>query len=435
MEARSVVTCFLRNDGELLLLRRGSAVGTDSDQWGAVAGHVADDAGRNRDPETAARSVIAEKTGLADAVTLTERGTSFPVEDTQLRARWQVHPFLFDCDSRAVETNEETVETAWVQPPEILRRETVPRLWTAYDRVRPRVATVADDHVHGSAWLSLRALEVLRDEAALASRERWDDMEQAGRTSDDWTGLARVAESLRQARPSMAVVANRVNRAMAAASAEASPAAVERATTETLATAVDADDGAASAVAPLLGERVATLSRSGTVRSAVEEATPRAVLVAESRPGSEGRDVAASLASERAVTVTTDAAFPGHLEAFDADALVVGADTVLPDGRIVNKVGTYAAAVAAERADIPAYAVTASDKVRAETEFDTEEREPEEVYDGDAAVEVSNPTFEAVPPDLLTLVTERGQLSPDDISSVAAKHRQRRAWDTGRDDS
>ena len=50
METRPVVTCFLRSEAEVLLLRRSDAVGSYRGQWGGVAGHVADDAGRDRDP-------------------------------------------------------------------------------------------------------------------------------------------------------------------------------------------------------------------------------------------------------------------------------------------------------------------------------------------------------------------------------------------------
>lgn len=50
------------------------------------------------------------------------------------------------------------------------------------------------------------------------------------------------------------------------------------------------------------------------------------------------------LSDATAVTLTSDAAFAQALAEFDADALVVGADTVLADGRVVNKVGTRNAA-------------------------------------------------------------------------------------------
>ncbi|NLV05338.1 NUDIX domain-containing protein [Haloarcula rubripromontorii] len=427
METRPVLTCFLRSEGEVLLLRRSGAVGSYRGQWGGVAGHVADDAGRDRDPETAARAEIDEETGLADAVTLVRQGDSFQVTDADHGVRWQVHPFLFDCEARTVTTNEETTETAWVHPPEILIRETVPRLWTAWDRVRPRVATVREDRTHGSAWLSLRALEVLRDEAALADAGRSDDLETAERDGDDWDALAALAAEIREARPSMVVVANRVNRAMAAVTAE-SPMAVEQATTETLNHAVTADRVAAAVAAEKVGDRLATLSRSGTVRAVVDATAPEAVLIAESRPGSEGVGVAETLADSTAVTLTTDAAFGHGLDAWSADTLVVGADRVFPDGRVVNKVGTRSAALSAAAAETDCYAVCATDKIAPRATWDSEEREPQRVYDGDADIAVLNPTFDVTPASAVTVVTERGVLETSDIEKIADAHQDRSEW-------
>ena len=418
MDEQPVVTCFLRNDGEILLLRRSDAVGSYRGQWGGVAGHVGDDDGRERDPETAARAEIAEETGLADAVALVRSGEPFAVEDGD--RRWLVHPYLFDCDSRAVEPNEETAEFEWVHAPEILRRETVPRLWTSYDRVRPRVATLAD-RTHGSAWLSLRGLETLRDEAALAG---------GAERSDDWATLADLARRLRDARPSMAVLENRVNRVLTAASDERTPEAVERAARGAVEQSVDADREAAALAADAVGDRVATLSRSGTVAAALRSATPEAVLVAESRPGGEGVGVAESLTAVADVTLTTDAAFPFELAEWGADAVLVGADRVLPDGSVVNKAGTRGAALAAAQAGIDCLVVAASDKVAAEGGYDLEPRERGELYDGDADVAVANPTFDVTPADAVSAVlTEQGRLSTAEVGAVAAAHREWAAWD------
>ncbi|WP_262179595.1 NUDIX domain-containing protein [Haloarcula laminariae] len=422
-----VVTCFLRNDGEILLLRRSDGAGRSRGQWDGVAGPVERDDGTERDPETAARAEIAEKTGLADAVTLVRPGEPVPVEDGE--RRFPVHPFLFDCDSRAVEADDGTAEYEWVHAPEILRRETVPWLWASYDRVRPRVATLAD-RTHGSAWLSLRALETLRDESALAGLNRDGAGETSERDGDGWSALADLARRLRGSRPSMAVLENRVNRVMTAAIDERTAEAVERAGRGAIAQAVDADSEAARLAVDAVGERVATLSRSGTVAAALRAADPEAVLVAESRPGGEGVGVAESLADAAAVTLTTDAAFPFELDEWDADTLVVGADRVLPDGRVVNKAGTRGAALAAAEAGVDCLVVAASDKVAADGEYDLEPRDPDELYDGDADVTVANPTFDVTPADAVaSVVTEQGQLSTDEVAAVAAAHREWTAWD------
>jgi len=434
MTETSVVTIFLRNGGDVLLLRRSEAVGSYPEKWGGVAGHVADDAGRDRSPEAAARAEIEEETGIGDAdVSLVRTGEPFPVDDSDRGDRWVVHPFLFDCESRAVETNVETSEYEWAVPSAILLRETVPALWSSYDRVRPRVATVRDDHEHGSASLSVRALEVLRDEAAIAADGRRPrDRERREVESDDWDALAGLARRLRDARPSMAVVANRVNRAMAAASEDRTLAAVEAGATEGIDRALSADDEAAANAADRLPERVATLSRSGTVLAAIRATAPDAVLVAESRPGREGVGVAEAVAEDcdaTSVTLTTDAAFPFELDAWGAEALVVGADRVLPDGRVVNKVGTRAASLAAPD-ECPCYIVAASDKVATDATVDLEERDAAEVYDGDAAVAVANPTFDVTPADAVdAVITEDGALDAEGVAQVAERHRERADWD------
>ncbi|MDX1746036.1 MAG: NUDIX domain-containing protein, partial [Halobacteriales archaeon] len=62
-EERHVVTVFLRNAGDVLLLKRSDAVGTYQSRWGAVSGYA------EGDPDAAARWEIGEETGLLDHVT------------------------------------------------------------------------------------------------------------------------------------------------------------------------------------------------------------------------------------------------------------------------------------------------------------------------------------------------------------------------------
>jgi len=430
LDETHVVTVFLRHDADVLLLRRSDTVGSYAGLWGAVAGHA------EGDPAAAARTEIREETGLdpeADAA-LVRRGASFDVVDADRGTRWVVHPFLFDCARRAVEPNYETSAYEWVAPPAILRRQTVPDLWQSYDRVRPAPESIRDDREHGSAWLSVRALEALRDEAALA-------VEGDG----SWAELESVARELVAARPTMTVVVTRVDRAMAVAVDDAAdgddptPAALETAATDGIERALAADAEAAAAAAEVLPPRVATLSRSGTVTAALEQAGPETVLVVESRPGREGVGTAEHLAeaTDARVTLTTDAAMADRLVGERVDALVVGADAILPDGRVVNKTGTRGAAVAAARAGIDCYAVAASDKIAASggrgensvLAFDPEERDPAAVYDGDADIAVANPTFDATPADCVTaVVTERGRLGLADVRAVATEHRELAAW-------
>ncbi|MFC7156347.1 NUDIX domain-containing protein [Halomarina halobia] len=417
MDETHVVTCFLRNGSDVLLLRRSDAVGSYSGMWGTVAGHA------EGDPDALVREEIEEETGLLDAATFVRRGDPFAVLDEALDVRWVVHPYLFDCDSRAVTTNAETVECEWVPPTRILERETVPNLWRSYAAVAPTVETVAADRTHGAAYLSVRALEVLRDRAA----------EAVAHDEAEWDSLAALARDLRDARPSMTVVANRVNRVATEADGDAT-AVAECAGTE-IDRALTADADAARAAAELVsGARVLTLSRSGTVREALARADPAAIYVAESRPGGEGVAVAEALAGDGdadgpTVTLLPDAAVAQALADEPVDAVLVGADSVLADGRVVNKVGTRAAALSADREGIPVYAVAAADKVAPGTDADLEPRERGAIYDGDAPLSAYAPTFDVTPAEAVTLVTEDGPQSVEDVRSLAAAARERAGWD------
>ncbi|QLD85619.1 NUDIX domain-containing protein [Natronomonas halophila] len=409
MDERAVVTCFLRHGTEVLLVRRGESVGSYPGKWGGVSGFA------EGTPHEAARWEIAEEVDLLTAVTQVRSADPIPVEDDDRGTRWLVHPYLFDCESTDVTLNEELVDYEWVQPPEILRRETVPKLWAAYAAVAPSVESVRADTDHGSAYISLRALEVLRDRAAVAA-ERGDG---------DYGSLAR---DLRDARPSMGAVVNRINRVMA--TAETTPESVLEAATEACQRAVNSDAEAAEAAMSVLGERVLTLSRSGTVLDALREATPEAVYVAESRPAREGVDAADELADAGLdVTVFVDAAVAEVIRTEDVDTVLFGADTVLSDGTVVNKVGSHPAALAAETAGVDCYAVCSRDKIVPGTEADREPGPPNAVYDGDADVGVLNPTFEAVPAERLDgVITEDGPLSASDVAAVADEHAALAEW-------
>lgn len=410
MEARSVVTVFLEHESEVLLCRRSEAVGSYPGRWGAVAGHVEDG------PERAARREIREETGLSAAqVTLRRRGEPVEVTDEELDIRWTVHPFRFGTRTREVEPNWEAAACEWVPPPTILDRETVPQLWTSWDRVRPTIDAVVGDTEHGSARVSIAALEVLRDEAAMLAGE------------GSWDQIASIAGDLRSARSSMAVVRVRIDRVMAAASEERSPAAVRTAAIEHLRRAWRADAAAARRAADLVeGAVMFTLSRSDTVERALLQGSPAAVSVAESRPGAEGRALAEAIAADTPVTVVTDASIPAAVR--DADLVLVGADTVFRNGDLLNKTGTLAAAVAADWAGVPFYAVTATDKITPEAEWTAMGGE-EDGGESPAGVTELAPTFERTPGPLVTAVlTERGHLEHGEVATVADRHARAAAW-------
>ncbi|WP_336024400.1 NUDIX domain-containing protein [Halobellus salinisoli] len=434
-----VVTCFVRNRAQILLARRSEAAGTYRDRWGGVSGYVEGDPA---DAERDARRELREEVGLTDAdLELVRSGEALVVDDDG--RSFTVHPFLFESDTRTLTTNEEIAAVEWVDPITIRDRATVPRLWETWRRVAPTVETVRGDRTHGSAWLSARALEVLRDVAT-----------EVANTDGDWQTVVAVARDLRDARPEMAVVANRVNRVLAAAvradSTDPDPETVVDAAISVLSDAFDADAAAAATAAERLrcdgADSIATISRSGTVREALsllDRAEPGLsdLVVAESRPEREGVAVAewAAAETDAAVTLTTEAALPTALDTRDVDAVLVGADSVLPNGDAVNKTGTRVLALAAREVGTPLYAVAATDKVLAASAAAVEasatarsdiESPAAAVYDGDADVAVHAPTFELTPAALVDgVATEAGLLDDAAVREVAEEHAATASWD------
>jgi ribose 1,5-bisphosphate isomerase len=419
MDERSVVTVFLTNAGRTLLLRRSEAVDTYPGRWAAVSGHV------EETPEATARREIREETGLDDdRLTLWRRGDPFEVADEELGLRFTVHPFRFETPTREVDPNWESDDLAWVHPTEIRELDTVPDLWGSWDAVRPTLDSVAADEEHGAATISIEALSVLRDEAAMLADR-----------GANWEAVADVAERFRAARASMAVLRVRIDRTMSAASETGTPAAVHDAAIEEIDRAAGADRAASAAATELVANRrVFTLSRSGTVERALVDGDPAWVGVAESRPGGEGRDLATAVAeSGTPVRLYGDLNVPAGVA--EADVVLVGADTILANGDVINKTGTLSVALAADWADVPVVVVAATDKIspRSDWRSDTEDTDPDSLAVEDADPEQDVPTaapiFERVPAELIDRYrTEDGSLDAAAVRSVADRHAELAGW-------
>jgi len=395
--------------------RRSSDALSAPDSLDVLLGEFRSD---SEDPTEVAWRTLREETTTAD-FTLLRSGEPLSISDGA--TDHTVFSFLFEATGHDDPLPELAAEGEWIAPTALLDRDTAPGLWQSYRRVAPDVETIRADATHGATWLSLRALEVLRDTAG----------EIAFGAADG--GLERVrttARELRTARPSMVVIRNRIDRTMSAA--PATPRAVHDRSVDTITAALDADQRAAEAAANTIADRsgsVATLSRSGTVAETLRQ-SGRSVLVGESRPAREGVDTAEELAAAGLdVTLTTDAALPGRLREEDVSCVLFGADRILSSSDVVNKVGSYPLAVAALDNDIPVFVVATMDKITDTDELVSESGVSADVYDGECAVTVSNPIFERVPADLIDgIVTEDGVLDAAAIARRADSHRSMSSW-------
>jgi translation initiation factor 2B subunit (eIF-2B alpha/beta/delta family) len=173
------------------------------------------------------------------------------------------------------------------------------------------------------------------------------------------------------------------------------------------------------------GAWIATLSSSALVRDALLAAheaghEPR-VLIAESRPLNEGRALASALAARGIETwLVVDAALPLVLS--QAQQLWIGADAITELG-VLNKIGSFAAALAAREHSVPAYALASRRKFlpAATAALRIDEMPPAEVWENPPdRVKPRNVYFELAPIQLFRgLVVEDAVLPPGEASQLA----------------
>jgi ribose 1,5-bisphosphate isomerase len=151
------------------------------------------------------------------------------------------------------------------------------------------------------------------------------------------------------------------------------------------------------------------------------------VFASESRPWYQGHLTVRELAKANVhVTLIVDSAVRYFME--NVDAVFVGADTILADGELINKIGTSQIALAAKEFGVPFYVCAETYKFSPEslTKSDykviIEERDPAEVVpdpDSFKGINIANPVFDRTPPDYITeYITEIGALIPSKVKEL-----------------
>jgi translation initiation factor eIF-2B subunit delta len=290
--------------------------------------------------------------------------------------------------------------------------------------VEAQIGELAADHTSGAVEIATRAAGVLMLFAAEA---------EAGEENSFSRELATAGKALIQSQPSMAPLFNLVNSVITAAEAARDRGAARnlvRTTCEAFrAELARRSERIAEQALSLLPEgcTVLTHSRSSTVLAALQLAATGGRLVevvcTESRPSYEGRTVAATLAQAGLrTTVITDSAAAYFMA--QVNRVMVGADSVSDDG-LVNKMGTYAIALAARDRDVPFYALCGTEKFLPADYpyFRIAPQDPQEVWpEPPQGVEVLNLYFDVTPLEYVAgVVTEQGVLTPRELQGVVGQ--------------
>jgi len=129
-EVRVVTALLERDDGRILLLERSNRVGSFQGRWAGVSGYLEDPT-----PLDQVYREVGEELGLGrDSLRLAAEGVPILARDG---ARvFVVYPFRFRALSTEIRLDWEHVRAEWVDPSEIRRRPTVPKLDRVWEAVR-----------------------------------------------------------------------------------------------------------------------------------------------------------------------------------------------------------------------------------------------------------------------------------------------------------
>ena len=290
---------------------------------------------------------------------------------------------------------------------------------------------IRNDKIHGASQLARQAVKVLRVAAECSQTESDKEFLLEQRE---------IGNKLMSARPAMAPIFNIVSRLLNVITEQAEGMDLDSIKRLAISTADEAVNGSLQAIAQIAqfgseliadGDKIMTHSYSSTVMALLKTVLAKhrriEVITTRSGPGRTGERIAHEIGLYGIpVTFIDDVAIGLYISTMNK--VVVGADRVCADSKVVNGIGTYQIALAAERGGIPFYvlceALKFDPKLRGD-EVDLEEKEPSEVVELGRlppSVRVKNPHFDITPLELVTgIVTENGLLSPEEIISNMQK--------------
>ena len=283
------------------------------------------------------------------------------------------------------------------------------------DTFNKRITMITNDREHGSRWLVHETISILYDIATQTDSTPEERIQQ----------LRHAGKELANARPAMAALGGAVRRIL---NAPGGSEGMAQEAAQLLSEFDSAIEHITNYARRLLTGTIMTHSLSGTVLDVLTNCLPHIeqIIVLEGRPRYEGREVARILSQKQAsVTLITDAQADIFLP--ECHAIVVGADSILANGDILNKAGTALLAWAARGHKVPFYVLSETLKVSPNNWSgdlaQLEEKEPTEVLEqGIDGVSIRNFYFDRTLSKLVSgVITEQGILNATKIKKIASQ--------------
>lgn len=172
---------------------------------------------------------------------------------------------------------------------------------------------------------------------------------------------------------------------------------------------------------------IMTISYSSTIINLLKKLTDYdlELFILESRPLFEGRKTAEILSSHFKTHLIVDAAMGKFMEKIDL--VLLGIDSVLNDGSVINKIGSFPLATVAFENNKKCYALGTSLKFNLKSYFNREivikDKKREEIYDrsiNNKNLEIHNLYFDITPPKYIArIISDLGVLVPAEFVSKA----------------
>ena len=126
MRYTNIVTSFLKNKEQILILKRSQKVKSMKGLWGGISGIIEN----NENPLERAKIEIFEEVGITENnINLLKSGNAVDVISPQYKNhKWHIFPFLFQIDNIKINLNWENSDSQWIGINELGRCETVPNL-------------------------------------------------------------------------------------------------------------------------------------------------------------------------------------------------------------------------------------------------------------------------------------------------------------------